>query len=413
MASTPDRLSRPHVALAALLAVYTLSFIDRQLVAILAEPIRRDLGLSDTELGLLTGFAFAIFYTAFGVPVARLADRHGRVRVIALSCAAWSLFTGATALVTSFWQMALARVGVAVGEAGGSPPSFSLIADYFPAERRATATAIYTLGTPIGLFLGAAAGGWIAATWDWRTAFVVAAIPGLLMAPLLPLLVREPRRAVAADAPPVTPVAVVLGDFVRRPELRLLALAAGVSAMVGWAVLNWAPAWLMRVHGMSLKDVATWFSPAIAAGMGVGILLSGIATDRLARRSPRWNAWVPAAAFGLAGPLFALALAAPSWPWAVVLLALPCGLFMSYVAPTFAVLQSLVPADSRSTASAVMLFTMNIIGMGGGPLLVGVLSDRFAAAGPAGLTQAMTWLIPLFVLAAALHLLVARALPKR
>jgi MFS family permease len=205
---------------------------------------------------------------------------------------------------------------------------------------------------------------------------------------------------------------VVLTRFISDPRLLLLALAAGLSAMAGWAVLNWAPAWLMRAHGMTLGEVALWFSPAMATGMAAGILASGLATDRLARRDPRANAWVPAAAFALAAPLFAWALTADDWRWALVGLALPAGLFMAYVAPAFALLQSLTPPDDRSVASAAMLFTMNIVGMGGGPLLVGALSDRFGGGDAAGLTRAMTWLVPVFVAAALSHLAVGMALGR-
>lgn len=408
--------TRPWVALAALFAVYTIGFIERQVVALLAEPIRLDLGLSDTQLGLLTGLAFALFYTAFGLPVARLADRRGRVAVIALSCAVSSVFTALSGAAMSFWQLVAARIGVGVGEAGGSPPSFSLIADFFPAGQRATATAVYTLGTPVGLLLGSLYAGWVASTWGWRWAFVAVAIPSALAGLMLWLTVREPAPAADLHSTEGAPTSIraVLRLYLVDPVLRWLALAAGVSAMVGWAVLNWAPAYLMRVHGMTLAEVALWFSPAIALGMTVGILGSGIVTDRLAARSVAANAWVPAAGFALAAPLFVGALMSDDWRWTLALLVLPCGLFMVYVAPTFALLQQLVPSDARSIASAAMLFTMNIVGMGGGPLLVGVLSDTFGATqGAEGLRQALLWLSPLFLVAALAHWRVARLLLGR
>ncbi len=409
----PD--ARAWFVLALLLALYTQAFVERQIVAILAEPMRRELGLTDTQLGLLTGLAFALFYTLFGLPVARLADRTGRVRVIAISALVSSIFTATTGAATNVWHVALSRIGVGIGEAGGSPPSFSLIADHFPPARRATATAIYTLGTPIGLVLGSALAGWVVADWGWRWAFVAVAAPGFVLGPLIWWLVAEPPRA-TLSSPEVraTSVGDVIRLFATDARLRWLSIAAGLSAMVGWAVLNWAPAYLMRVQGMTLGEVGRWFGPAIAFGMAIGILGSGLITDRLARRSIAANAWVPAIGFAIAAPLFLAAMTASDWRVTLALLVLPCGLFMAYVAPTFALLQQLVPADARSTASATMLFTMNIVGMGGGPLLVGVLSDGFGAKeGPAGLHMALMWVTPIFVLAALAHWRVAVLLARQ
>jgi len=409
-----EKSNYKYYVLAMLLATYTISFIDRQILAILSEAIKADLQLSDTQVGLLTGFTFALFYTVFGIPVAWLADRTHRVGVIAVSCTIWSLFTALCGLAGNFWQLALARVGVGIGEAGGSPPSFSILSDYFEPRERTMAMAVFTLGSPIGLMLGSALGGWVASEWGWRAAFYVVGIPGLIIAPLLFFTVKEPLRGrleagAGAAKPPAMSFGATLRLFVQKPSLFWLAVASGLSAFVGWGILNWTPAYLIRVHGVDVGTVAAWYSPIIGISMMIGIWGSGWVVGKLSARSPRAYALVPAAAFLIALPFFLGALATPSWPIALMLLAAPSALYMVYVAPALALLQNLVPASARSTASSILLLVLNLVGMGGGPLFVGMISDALAPTlGVESLRIGLLWLSPVFLMAVIAHYAVSR-----
>ncbi|WP_371132643.1 spinster family MFS transporter, partial [Phenylobacterium sp.] len=284
--------------------IYTFNFLDRQILSVLAEPIRKELHLSDTQLGMLTGLTFALFYTTFGIPLAWLADRVRRVWIIAVCCAVWSMFSAACGLATNFLQLALARMGVGVGEAGGNPASYSLISDYFPPERRGMALGLYQLGLPLGSTAGLAAGGWIAAEHGWRVAFFAVGAPGVFLALLLLLVVREPKRGEmdraghgpAADDPQPTllhSIAAFFGD----PLLRSTAVATSCSAFILYGFLNWAPAFLMRVRGMELTDIALYYSLISGAGAVAGTLGGGVLVDRLRRVSMRAYALTPALAF--------------------------------------------------------------------------------------------------------------------
>ena len=412
--SEPEAMSqaRRYLAVAMLGGVYTLSFLDRQLLSILAEPVKVELGLSDTQLGLLTGFMFALFYTLFGVPVAWLADRSHRVRIVAAACALWSLFSAGCGLAQNFGQLALARMGVGVGEAGGSPPSYAIIADYFPPEQRGRALALYSLGIPLGTTAGAAIGGWIASAHGWRAAFIAIGLFGVLFALLVLVAVPEPRRGrfdtVQATR---TSLGAALRLFVGDRTLRWASLAGGLSAFVGYSMLSWTPALLMRVHGMTLGELTLYYSMASGGAITVGTLLSGQLVDHLGRADRRMYALVPAAAFVVALPVYFAAIAADGWQAALLLIAVPFALYSMYLAPVLAVVQNAVPAGCRSTASAVLLLIVNLIGLGLGPVYIGWVSDATAAAGEAEpLRLAMFALAPMFLLAALAHIAVARSL---
>jgi predicted MFS family arabinose efflux permease len=406
---------RPWFVVAILGGVYSLNFLDRQLLSILAEPIKRDLLLTDTQLGLLSGFMFALFYTLFGIPIAWLADRSNRVRIVAIACGLWSLFTAACGLAQSFLQLSLARIGVGVGEAGGSPPSYSIIADYFPPEQRGSALAVYSLGVPVGTTAGAALGGWIAAEHGWRMAFVVIGLLGVVAAALVLLTVKEPRRG-RQDAVSASParLANTIGDFARDPVLRWAALAGGLSAFVGYAMLSWTPALLMRTKAMSLGDIAIFYSIVSGVAAAVGTLASGWLVDRFGPRRSSLYALIPAAAFLLAIPFYWLGIYVAPWSLSLALLAAPFALYSMYLAPVLAILQNNVPAAQRSTASALFLFILNLVGLGCGPVYVGWISDVATEFGHAqGLRVAMFALLPFFALAALAHLGTARALSRR
>lgn len=399
--------------------VYAFNFLDRQLMTILQEPIRKELLLSDTELGMLSGLAFALFYTAFGIPVAWLADRVKRVWIMAAACGLWSLFTAASGLARGFVQLAAARIAVGIGEAGGSPPSYSLISDYFPPQERATGLAIYSLGVPVGSMVGAAAGGWVAATWGWRMAFIAVGLPGLLLALAL-LLVREPVRG-GFDPPPKganghgasPPLAAAVAHFFADRTLVLTAFAGGLSAFVGYAMLNWAPSFFMRLKGMSLKEVAAYYSLVLGVTGFLGTVSAGWIVDRIGRRDRRWYSWLPAIAFTLSLPFFVGFLLAPGWPLALACLAAPAMLNAMYLAPTLALVQNTAPPAQRTLASAVLLLIMNLVGLGGGPLFVGRVSDLARSAyGDRSLLIGMAALVPFILATIGAHLLTARSIGR-
>lgn len=402
------------LALLLLTAVGTVNFVDRQILSILAEPIRAELHLSDTQLGLLTGLSFALFYALLGVPVAMLADRTHRVRLVAAACLVWSLFTGVCGAATSFWQLALARFGVGVGEAGGTAPSLSILADYYPPEQRPAVIGLFTVNGPLGVFVGASLGGWAASEFGWRGAFVGVAAFGAALAVVLALVVREPPRGALDPAPiraePEAPPAIreTLGLFLGRPTLRLLLAAAGLSAFVSYGMLNWIPAYLMRVQGMPLTEISRWFGPAAGICMGLGIWGGGALVNWAGRRGPRAYAYVPGISAVICSVSFVIALLAPSWPTALALMLVPMTCCTIYIAPALALVQNLSPVGARATATALLLLAFNIVGLGGGPLAIGVLSDVLASNGVADpLKVALICITPVGGAAALIYLAIS------
>ena len=410
--------ARRQLALWMLFAVGTINFVDRQLLSVLVEPIRAELHFTDTQFGLLTGLSFALFYGLLGVPAAMIADRAHRIGLISIACALWSVFTLACGFVTSFVQLAAMRFGIGVGEAGGTAPSLSVLSDCFPPARRSLVIGTFTANGPLGVFLGASLGGWAAATVGWRGAFVAIGAVGLIVAPLLFLLVREPVRGAAddarrADAAAALPIGASVALFVRRRSLRLLAVASGLSAFVSYAMLNWIPAFLMRTQGMPVTALATWYAPAAGITFGLGIWGGGALVNRWARRSPRAYATVPCLAMLVLVPSFAAALFAPGWRSSLALMLLPMAACTVYVAPALALVQNLTPPRARATASAILLLMFNLVGLGGGPLAVGVVSDALGRAhGVDSLRYALLVPLPLALLAAAAHWAMARSVAR-
>ncbi|HEX4023977.1 MAG TPA: MFS transporter [Steroidobacteraceae bacterium] len=402
-----------YLVLGVLLLVYLLNYLDRQLVSLLAEPIKKDLALTDTQLGMVTGLAFAIFYTTFGVPVAWLADRKRRTAIVALACGLWSAFTAACGLARNFASLALARTGVGVGEAGGVPPSYSILSDYFPPARRGLAMGLYSLGIPLGTFAGGEYGVWATNHYGWRTAFYLLAIPGVALALLLPFLVREPRRGALDDAPPLqsAPLGKSISLFLRSGALVFVTLGCSLSAVVGYSLQSWSPAFLMRVQGATLADIGSWYAPLIGLSIAAGIAGSGALGDRFGRTGAHRYPLVPAIAFVLAFPLYLAALNAHGWRVSVLLLAIPQGLTFMYLAPAVAVIQNLVPAERRTTASALLLFVLNLFAVGCGPLYVGAVSDWARPQyGTESLRIALYALMPFFVLGVGCNLWASRLL---
>lgn len=395
-----------YLVVAVLAFTYMLNFVDRQLLSILVEPVKQDLGLSDTQMGMLTGLMFALFYTFFGIPVAAIADRGNRTKLIAVACGVWSVFTALSGAATNFLTLALARVGVGIGEAGCSPPSYSIISDYFPASKRGRALALYLLGVPAGSFVGVWVGASIAAHYGWRTAFVAVGIAGLLFAPLIPLLVREPKRGRydaprdenAAEAPATFKAAFAF--FWTTPVFVFSALACGLTSFCSYGLMNWAPAYLSRVQGMSLVQISGFFSIAIAGSMTLAAWIGAMISDRAGARNPVYYPLLPGLGILLVVPFTFAFTMATSWQWSLALLVPPLIFTSIYLVPALTLLQNRTPAHYRATVSSILLFLLNLIGLGLGPVFIGYVSDRLQPVyGDASLGMAMQWLTPFMILA--------------
>ncbi|MBX3706809.1 MAG: MFS transporter [Pseudomonadales bacterium] len=365
-------------ALGVLVVVYTFNFIDRQILSILMEAIKADLGLSDTQLGLLSGFAFAAFYATLGIPIARYADRSNRRNLIALALAVWSGMTAISGLAQNFWHLLLARIGVGVGEAGCSPPAHSMIADYYPAERRATALGVYSLGIPVGILFGFLAGGWINEFFGWRVAFFVVGVPGILLALVMRYTVREPPRGMAegrVSAAAQPSIGETFAYLWRKRSFRHLAFGGALTAFVGYGLVTWMPSFLIRSHGMQTGEVGTWLGLILGIPGGIGIALGGWLADRYGARDTRWYMWIVAVALLACVPFSLGVFLSEAAYLALLFLVIPVALGNFYQATTFSQVQGLSTLKMRAVAAAVLLFILNIIGLGLGPQVVGVMSD--------------------------------------
>ena len=365
-------------ALGVLVVVYTFNFIDRQILSILLEPIKQDLALSDSALGMLTGFAFALFYATLGIPIARFADRSNRRNLIAWALAIWSAMTAVSGLAQNFWHLLLARSGVGVGEAGCSPPAHSMLADYFPTENRATALGIYSLGIPFGILFGFIAGGWLNEFFGWRVAFFIVGVPGLLLAILVRFTLREPPRGMAEGrvADEEQPTIMETFRFLwSKRSFRHMAVGGGLTAFVGYGVITWVPSFLIRSYGMSTGDVGTYLGLILGIPGGIGIALGGYLADRYGARDTRWFLWIVSVALIASTPLFFGVYLSSTAFASLMFLILPILLGNFYQATTFSQTQGLVSLRMRSVAAAVLLFILNMIGLGAGPQAIGILSD--------------------------------------
>jgi MFS family permease len=399
-----------------LCGVYVLNFLDRSLLAILAKPIQDTLHVTDGQLGLIGGLYFAFFYCFIAIPIGWLADKTNRVNVLSVACAIWSVATACCGLAVRYPQLVVARMLVGVGEAGGVPPSYALITDYFPPGRRGKAFGIYNLGPPIGAALGIGFGAAIAAAFNWRDAFLALGGVGILVAIATRVILREPPRG-GLDQAPVTPAADPSGlyetvaMFFSRPILVLAALGSGATQMITYGLGNFTSLFLMREKGMTLDEIAVWYALVVGVAMSAGMLVSGQMVDRLTRRSKTAYATVPAASLVLAIPLYLAFVWAPSWPLALGLLAGPMFLNYFYLSSSIALVQEEVRPDQRVMAGALLLLVMNFIGLGLGPAFVGEMSDFFRAAHPEHSLQiALYSLTPFYVIAILIFLALARVL---
>lgn len=367
--------------------VYSFSWMDRFLLVILIDPISRDLNVSNTEIGLLTGFGASLLYSLAGFPIARLADRGSRISIISIALGLWSLLTAAIGVANSFVTLALARFGIAISSAGCSPAAYSLIADIFPPKRRGTAIAIYSLGISLGTWAGLTLGGLAADTFGWRNAFLILGLPGALFATLLFVFVREPTRgrfeSGEADALRDYSPREALGFVLGHRAFVGIALGFGFLSFAASAFENWVPTWLIRAQGLSATEVGSVSGFFQGVTGFFGALFFGILSDRLARRDARWYLWIPMGCAAVAGPLILLFFLMPKMgAYACYFVIELC--VAGYSAPLFAASQMLLPPRLRAFGMAMILFVLNVLGMGLGTFVTGWVSDLIGGSGPAG-----------------------------
>lgn len=407
-----------YLVLGMLILSYTFNFLDRQILGILKEPIKRDLGLTDTELGLMGGLAFALLYTTLAVPIAWLADRVSRTWIITIALALWSGFTMVCGTATGFWSLFLARTGVGLGEAGGVAPAYSLVSDYFPREQRARAIAAYSFGIPLGNSLGTLFGGLLAAFVDWRFAFLAVGGAGVLLAPVFKLVVKDPVRGAFDGATTAVPVvAPRFGDVVRtvlpNPTFWLLAIGAACASVCGYGVAFWLPSFFIRSLGLSLAETSVFYGVIQLIGGLAGIWLGGALSDRLGAKNRGAYAYVPAFCFLVGLPLFFLAMNANSLWAAWLLFLVPTGLNLTWLGPVVTAVQHLAPANMRSTTSALFLLVNNLFGIAVGLWIFGFLSDLLAPQyGAESMRYAIYYGMSFYVLAATLLFTASRRLPR-
>lgn len=398
-----------------LVIAYTLNFVDRQIIGILAEPIKEDLGLSDGQLGWMGGLAFALFYTALAIPLAMLADRKNRSWIIAVGLTLWSGATAICGLAQNFWQLFLARMSVGVGEAAGVAPAYSLISDLFPPERRARALAIFSLGIPIGSALGVLFGGLIAAEVDWRAAFIVIGLVGIGFAPIFKYYVRDPGHGRHEDGPrgEAPRFMTVFRLIASKPSFWFLSFGAGLSSMAGYGFAFWIPSFLARSFDLSLVD-RSWIMAGIALfGGAAGIWFGGVLGDRLGSVRAGGYAKVCAIAFAVTLPAYLLAFSSTILWLSFILFLIPSALALMWLGPVVTAITKLVPPEMRATASALFLFINNLIGLGLGSPVIGEISDALTPIyGDEALRYSAMLTTMVYAGAAILMLLAARRLDR-
>jgi predicted MFS family arabinose efflux permease len=396
-----------------LLLIYSLNFLDRSVINILGEQIKRNLAISDTQLGLLTGTSFALFYSLMGLPIARMADRVHRVRLVAVALLLWSGLTAICGATTSYIQLFVARMGVGIGEAGGTPPSQSIIADYFPHARRGTAIALFNTGVPLGTFLGFLIGGFVSQAYGWRVTFLVVGIPGVLVALLLYFTVREPIRGssdgLQEAARDVPPLGKTLKKLFGRPSY--FKIVCGASCGIGITFIGgaWLPSMFIRLHHFTPAQIGGWMALFTGIGGAIGSFGGGALADHLKRSYPKAEIYVPAIATALAFPAFLVAALARDPAIGLIGMAGVFSLGYVWIGPNSAMVHRVVPIRSRALAIGFMLFFANITALAMGPPLVGALSDALAGTyGPDSLRYALAVASFICVLGAGFYLWAGR-----
>ncbi|WP_197469040.1 MFS transporter [Oleiphilus sp. HI0125] len=361
---------------------YAFNFIDRQILVILQESIKQELLLSDAQLGLLTGIAFAFFYVMMGIPVARLADKWVRRNIMSIAISTWSFFTAISGFAQNYTQLLLARIGVGVGESGCSPPAHSMISDMYPAEKRGTALSIYSLGINIGVLFGFLLGGWINEFFGWRVAFIVVGVPGILIGILIQTTIKEPIRG-ARDAIEKVEDAVSFKESIKtlwsKKSFRHISLGASCLALIAYGSAIWFAPYTLRNFDIQTGELGTWL--ALISGIlgGAGTLYGGYLADKKGVQDKRWYIWIPAVSAAIALPFLFLVYMLDELYLVLCLFAIPATMATVYMGPSLAMVQGLVNVRMRALASAILFFAINILGLGLGPVLVGIISDQLSA----------------------------------
>jgi len=374
-------LARPwtiYYALGVLTLVSFFNYMDRMVLAVLLEPIKAELHLTDAQLGLLSGLAFAVLYAILGIPLARLADRASRVKLLAACLLLWSAMTAATGFAKTFPQLFLARMGVGVGEAGCVPAAHSLIGDYFPPEKRALGISLFQAGGIAGLSVGLLITGVLADHFGWRAALMLVGLSGVPLAILVFFTLREPPRRGHAHTQTDEPTVVAIAALLRRPALRHLVMALSIGAFGTYGMTQWLPAFFIRSYGLSLTQIGLWSGTAAGIGGILGVMFGGLVAARLVPRDPRWELWLPAIAYAGSAPLYALVFLSPSPAMAIILQVFATFLVASGGGVALSAIQSFAEPNRRATAIAMVLFLSSLLGLGLGPLLVGHASDALA-----------------------------------
>jgi MFS family permease len=428
MAQPAETLSNPatdrgpryrYVVLAMLILAYTFNFLDRQILGILKEPIKTELGLTDTQLGLMGGVAFAALYSTLGVPIAWLADRASRTWIMTAALALWSGFTMACGLAGGFWSLFLMRMGVGIGEAGGVAPAYSLISDYFPKSQRARALAAYSFGIPLGSALGILFGGLMAAYINWRWAFFAVGGAGVLLAPLFKAVVRDPLRGGLDGAKPSATASVapsfgaVVATVLPKPTFWLLALGAACSSICGYGVAFWLPSFFIRSLGLTLAQTSMYYSAIAFFGGMAGIWLGGAMADKFGATNRAAYPLAPAVCFVIAVPCFYLAMNTTSLTWAFLIFLIPTGLNLAWLGPIITAVQHLAPANMRTTTSALFLLINNLLGIAVGLWIFGFLSDKLAPTyGAESMRHAIYYGLGFYIVSAVLLVLASRRMTR-
>lgn len=363
-----------------LTVVATLNFVDRQLMSILMEPIKAEFSLTDSQLGFLTGFAFSIFYATVGLPLAKLADRSDRRRLTAIVIVLWSFMTALCGAATGFVTLLLARIGVGIGESGSAPAIQSMISDVYPAKQRSSIIGLQSTGVYVGILLGFLLGGWINEFFGWRMAFAVVGLPGVIVAVIFYLTVREPGRGYVdqvADSGGIPSFGATLKYLWRSPSYRHIPMAVSLYAFVAYGSMAWAPSFFIRTHGMSTGEIGTWLALAAGLAGGMGCYLGGLFSDHVVNRTgdERWHMWIPAIMMFLAVPLLFGVFLWPTKTPALLMMTVSWFIGNTWLGPVQSVIAGLAPLRMRAMAIAILLFVNNLIGLGMGPQVVGILSD--------------------------------------
>lgn len=372
--------ARRYYVLGLLTIIYALNFLDRTIFNVLIEPIKKEFALSDTTMGLLAGFGFVLFYSLLGIPIARMADRLNRRNIVAIAFAFWSAMTYLCGMASSVATLALARVGVGIGESAGTPASQSMIADLFDKNERPRALGIYAIGTYLGVFLGYFIGGYVNQHYGWRMAFFTAGLPGIALAAVLWLTISEPRRGATAETFKPETIGPTLGFLASQPSFVIVLIGFCLTTYTNYATAVWIPPFLARIHHLTSAEIGTYAGTFKGLAGMAGTLIGGLVVAQIGRRDDRWKLWAPAIMSGLAGPVFALCMLTQSFTLMVAMLALTSFMVGFHLGPIFAIAQTVAKPSMRALASAIVLLTATCFGQGIGPLAVGMINDALKGA---------------------------------